>query len=125
MSFSSVHTLTQDDFKNLTNTSEAYYLLDFWAPWCGPCRMMAPVLEWMIDQEASQTFQIGKINTDENQEISAEFGIQGIPYFALVKFDGVGGYKKVLEIVGSQANKQGFLDKISNAVKADLETTQA
>ena len=113
---SSVQTLNQIDFAKLTQTSTDIYLLDFWAPWCGPCRMMAPVLEWMADQPSSSRFTIAKINTDENQELATEMGIQGIPYFALLQFDGKGHYKMIMDIAGSQPNKQGFLDKINLAI---------
>lgn len=113
---SSVQTLSQIDFTKLTQTSKDIYLLDFWAPWCGPCRMMAPVLEWMADQTDSSRFKIAKINTDENQELATEMGIQGIPYFALVEFDSNGGYKMIMDVAGSQPNKQAFLDRINLAI---------
>jgi thioredoxin 2 len=57
-------------------------IVDFWAPWCGPCRQMAPVLEEAAQQYATR-LQIGKINTDEEQQLSARFGIRSIPTLIL------------------------------------------
>ena len=73
-------------------------LVDFWAPWCGPCRMQNPIL----DQIAAQlpTVKIGKVNVDDNGELAARFGVNTIPYLVVFK-DG----KKVNEFVGMrQAN---------------------
>ncbi len=53
-------------------------LVDFWAPWCGPCRMVSPIIE-QLSREYSGKVAFGKVNVDENQKISASFGIQSIP----------------------------------------------
>jgi thioredoxin 1 len=58
-------------------------LVDFWAPWCGPCRMLAPVIEEIAGQTAGAKFV--KLNTDENPNIAAEYGISGIPTLILFK----------------------------------------
>ncbi|MBC7406208.1 MAG: thioredoxin family protein [Candidatus Parcubacteria bacterium] len=121
---SSVQNLNHIDFTKLSQTTTDTYLLDFWAPWCGPCKMMAPVLEWMADQAESKRFTIAKINTDENQELSSQMGIQGIPYFALIQFDGKGSYNLIMDVVGSQTNKQAFLDKINAAIDEHQNSTK-
>jgi thioredoxin 2 len=59
-------------------------LVDFWAPWCGPCKMMAPVLDRLAG-EWRQRLQVGKVNSDEHPPLSARFGIRGIPTVILLR----------------------------------------
>jgi len=81
-------------------------LVDFWAEWCGPCKMIAPILE-EVAKEYGDKIQIAKINVDENQEIPAKFGIRGIPTLILFKNGEIAAQK-----VGALAKSQltAFLD---------------
>ncbi len=75
--------LTTDNFANEIQDNRPI-LVDFWAEWCGPCRMVAPVLEELAD-EMDGKVRIGKLNVDENQELSMQYQVQSIPTFLLFK----------------------------------------
>jgi len=74
--------LTDADFDDVVNSSNVPVLVDFWAPWCGPCKMMGPVLEELA-LEVGEKAKIYKVNTDESRDSAIEFGITSIPTLIL------------------------------------------
>lgn len=75
--------ITKDNFDQLVLNGSKPVLLDFWAPWCGPCRMVAPILEQIAAQR--EDILIGKVNVDEELELAREFDISSIPTLVLMK----------------------------------------
>lgn len=77
MSSQPIH-VTDAEFEATVMQSSLPTIVDFWAPWCGPCRMVAPTLDKLAMEYAGE-LQVSKVNTDENPEWASKFGIQGIP----------------------------------------------
>ncbi|MCM3601250.1 thioredoxin [Robertmurraya korlensis] len=101
----SIVKITDDTFKN--EISNGLVLVDFWAPWCGPCKMIAPVLE-EINEEMGNQVKIAKLNVDDNQVTTAEFGVMSIPTLLLFK-DG----EVVEKVIGFQP-KENLVEVITN-----------
>lgn len=78
----SVITITKENFKSEVLDSDKPVLIDFWAGWCGPCRMMAPVIDAVAEE--LKDVKVGKINIDEESELAAAFKIMSIPTIMLV-----------------------------------------
>lgn len=91
---SEVTEVTQDTFEQEVLKSDKPVLVDFWAPWCGPCRMLSPIVDELA-KEHSDKMKFTKVNTDQNGAISSQYGIRGIPTLMFFK-DG----KEIDRIVG-------------------------
>ncbi|MDX2341981.1 thioredoxin [Micrococcus sp. M4NT] len=89
-------TVTDADFQQKVLDSELPVLVDFWAEWCGPCRMLGPVLEEMSDDYEGKVI-IAKVNVDENPAAAAQYGVTSIPLVL-----GFQGGQKVAESVGAK-----------------------
>jgi thioredoxin 1 len=96
--------LDQTNFKDTVATSATPVLVDFWAPWCGPCKAIAPILEELATELAGK-LAIAKVNVDDNGELAAQFGVRAIPTLLLFK--------------GGQVAEQyvGMMDKASLKAK--------
>ena len=77
-------TITKDNFEAQVLRSEIPVLVDFWATWCGPCRMLAPVIS-EIAEEYAGTVKVGKVNVDEEPELAMQFRVDSIPTVMLFK----------------------------------------
>ena len=97
--------LSNDNFE--ATIAEGITMVDFWAPWCGPCRMIAPIIEELAeDFEGKAT--IAKVNTDEQQDISVKYGIRSIPAILFFK-DG-----EVVEQMVGASSKSSYADKLES-----------
>jgi thioredoxin 1 len=76
--------VTDGDFENVVLKSDAPVLVDYWAEWCGPCRMIAPILD-EISKEYVGKLIVAKMNVDDNQKIPSKYGVRGIPTLMLFK----------------------------------------
>ena len=91
--------ITKDNFNNEVINSIKPILLDFWAPWCGPCRMVVPLIEEIANERSD--IKVGKINIDEEPELAAHFGVMSIPTLVVIK-EG----KIVNQAVGARPKEQ-------------------
>ena len=108
MAHESIVTLTEDNFEAEVLQSDVPVLVDFWAEWCGPCRMIGPVLDQMAG-EIGDSAKIGKVNVDDNQGLAAKFGVRSIP---LLLFFKDGEVKD--QVVGAGTPKDGLIQKLNS-----------
>ena len=92
--------IDNDNFQDDVLNSETPVVVDFWAEWCGPCKMIAPSLE-EISNEMGDKVKIAKVNMDENPELAAQFGVRSIPTLLLFK----GGEPVAIQVGAAPKNK--------------------
>lgn len=95
----SVINIKKNNFQNEVLNSEMPVLLDFWAPWCGPCRMVSPIVDEIATERGD--IKVGKVNVDEQPELAAQFGVMSIPTLVVMK-----GGKVVNQMVGARPKSQ-------------------
>ena len=95
----SVLTITKDNFEKEVINSGKTVLLDFWAEWCGPCRMLAPIIHEIGEEEPDIT--VGKVNVDEEAELSAAYNVMSIPTLMVFKNGEV-----VTELIGARPKEE-------------------
>jgi len=106
-----VNELSDQNFETEVLKSELPTLVDFWAPWCGPCRMVGPLVEELAKQYAGK-IKVGKLNVDNNANTAAKYGVRSIPTLIMFK-----GGKVAVQIVGAQPKAElvKFIEKGLNA----------
>ncbi len=100
-----VITLTKENFEEEVIRSDKPVLVDFWASWCGPCKMLSPVVDEIADE--TDTIKVGKINVDEQPELARQFQVMSIPTCIFMK-----NGDEVQRFVGAR-DKQGYLDQLA------------
>ena len=99
-------TITDDNFESEVINSELPVLIDFWAAWCGPCKMIAPIVEELAG-EYDGKFKIGKLDVDENQQTAIKYGVRSIPTVLIIKNG------EVKDTIIGAVPKNVFLEKMN------------
>ena len=104
-------TLTDSNFTTEVLNSKEPVLVDFWAPWCGPCKVMGPIIEALAEEYKGKPMKFGKMNVDENEKSPSQYGVMSIPTFIVFK-----GGKPIDQFIGAQS-KEEFKKRVEGAMK--------
>lgn len=102
------HAYTEDTFESEVINSAVPVFVDFWAPWCGPCQMMGPIVDELSNEYSDEKIKVGKVNVDENQAVAGKYNVMSIPTFLVFK-----GGEVVDQVVGgvSKEKLKEMMDK--------------
>ena len=101
-----INEITDDNFADEVESGDGLYMIDFWAEWCGPCRMIAPAVDQIADEYKDKGLKVGKLDVDENQQTAVRFAVRSIPAVLFFK-DG----ELVDQVVGA-GPKAMYEDKV-------------
>ncbi|MDO8499816.1 MAG: thioredoxin [bacterium] len=104
------HIFTDAGFNQEVLQSKVPVFVDFWAPWCGPCQMMLPIVDELKKEYEGKNIVIGKMNVDENSEIPAQYGIMSIPTFMVFKNG------EIVDQVTGGVQKEKLIEIINKAI---------
>lgn len=102
--------LNENNFEAEVINSDKPVLVDFWAEWCGPCKMIGPVIDQLAD-EVTDFAKVGKVNVDHSQELAAKYRVQSIPYLAFFK-----GGEVVDQVMGAGVSKDQLAERLKKLV---------
>ena len=111
MASKNVAEFTSDNWTSEVVQSASPVIVDFWAPWCGPCRALTPIIEKLADQYAGKV-KVGKVNVDENSDLATQYGVVNIPRVLIFK----GSDKPVHTIVGL-TSEADILNKLKSVME--------
>jgi thioredoxin 1 len=97
-----------DNFQQEVLKSDKPVLVDFWAPWCGPCQMMSPIID-DVSEQVSESAKVGKLNVDENPQTAQEYGVMSIPTLIIFKNG------EILKQMSGVQSKEALIEELKKA----------
>ena len=107
--------ITDDNIKEFLEKKDTGIFIDFWAPWCGPCKVMGPIVDELAEEFQERDIVIGKVNVDQNPKLSEAFGIKSIPTLAFVK------NKQLIERISGLIPKPNLEEMLNDLIAYEFE----